>query len=420
VDLPYAGRVISAFLRGGSAGARPVLLGSARAALCGLGLAALFAPGCGARTELLPGQEPCGRADTTRVCYDRCGQGEQVCEAGLWQECVVAPTKRDCHNDCGQGEEVCVEGAWGTCVVPATRFACVDACGTGSKICRDGVMGVCDVPPVTTPCSDVCGIGSTTCSKGVQGDCVVPEQVMTCSSVCGEGQQICRNGKRGPCSAPQPKPPTLKSTVRDFSELNTPVVKKHPDFELPLSGNLNEKGLVLPLLGPDDKPVYANLPGSVTTTGQANFDQWYRDTPGINQSTQIELQLTKSPDDPGLFVYADESFFPIDGMLWGNGNRQHNFHFTLETSFQFHYIGGEVFRFRGDDDLWIFVNRHLAIDLGGIHASESGEVQLDQVAAQFGMSKGNTYPLHLFFAERHTEESHFSVETSIADPGTCP
>jgi fibro-slime domain-containing protein len=216
----------------------------------------------------------------------------------------------------------------------------------------------------------------------------------------------------------------LISAIRDFADPYgaapaDPSYRRHPDFELQISGNHLETGLVLAELGPDDKPVYAPRDRSTTTTGAMNFDQWYRDTPGVNQTTTKEFQLQPSAEDPGLYVYSSNSFFPIDGELLGNQGRTHNFGFTLETSFDFRYIGGEVFRFKGDDDLWVFINRRLAIDLGGLHRSLEGSVELDQRAAQLGIRIGETYPLHLFFAERHTLDSNFSVETTIADPGTC-
>ncbi|HET9933457.1 MAG TPA: fibro-slime domain-containing protein, partial [Polyangiaceae bacterium] len=106
-------------------------------------------------------------------------------------------------------------------------------------------------------------------------------------------------------------------------------------------------------------------------------------------------------------------------QLFGNQGYSHNFHFTLATKLDFRYVGGEVFRFRGDDDLWVFINKKLAIDLGGLHQSASGEVALDVAASKLGLVRGQEYPLHLFFAERHTIDSNFSIETSIADPGSC-
>lgn len=62
---------------------------------------------------------------------------------------------------------------------------------------------------------------------------------------------------------------------------------------------------------------------------------------------------------------------------------------------------------------------HLAIDLGGLHESKTGEVYLDQRRADLEIVPGNVYELHLFFAERHVITSDFSIETTIADPGRC-
>ncbi len=96
-------------------------------------------------------------------------------------------------------------------------------------------------------------------------------------------------------------------------------------------------------------------------------------------------------------------------MLIGNEGRSHNYHFTFEIHSKFTYQQGQVFTFTGDDDLWVFINNHLEIDLGGIHGAMSKTVNLDDL----GLTPGTTYNFDIFFAERHTTESNFMIETSI-------
>jgi fibro-slime domain-containing protein len=57
----------------------------------------------------------------------------------------------------------------------------------------------------------------------------------------------------------------------------------------------------------------------------------------------------------------------------------------------------------------VFINGKLVIDLGGVHGAESATVLLDSL----GLTRGSTYPLDLFFAERHVTGSHFRVDTSL-------
>lgn len=321
----------------------------------GFALLVAAAASCGARSGLLI-PDPCPTEGATQVCRDACGTGSEVCSNGVWSKCQVPVATRTCNDGCGDGQESCVDGSWQACKVPLVQ--------------RD------------------------------------------CSSVCGPGHETCSKGTWGACDAPLPKPPKLKTIVRDFSP------KTHPDFEANYPSGLDE-GIVQHTLGPDDTPVYAGMPSTPTTSGAANFNMWYHDTPGVNLSEPLDLQLLPAEGEPGLFAYDDQAFFPIDGQLLGNEGRGHNFHFTLEASTTFEYRGGEVFSFSGDDDMWVFINRQLAINLGGLHRKLSADVALDDFAPSAGMVRGQIYPLHFFFAERHTVESHFTLRTSIADPGSC-
>lgn len=249
----------------------------------------------------------------------------------------------------------------------------------------------------------------------------------------------------------------LNATIRDFRAANQSG--GHQDFQR-FTGNVTV-GLVRDTLDANNKPVSINLRGSTVTTsfkdsanrnimpalfdaargdrqgvlspgGTGNgltshdlFNQWYRDVPGVNVSMQLPLTLNRRV---GTNQYTFDSandepyksrggFFPINGELFGNfGNNSaginSNFHFTTELSTEFVFTrgSGQVFMFSGDDDVWVFINGRLVIDLGGLHSRAEQWIDLDRLS---WLQSGQQYSLHVFHAERRTTQSNFRVETTI-------
>jgi hypothetical protein len=145
---------------------------------------------------------------------------------------------------------------------------------------------------------------------------------------------------------------TLTGTLRDFCAPSiSGTCTQLSDFEGSIPGvvtNMTATTLSggLPTAG-------ANIVAGASSV--ANFAKWYVDSPGYNLSQAYSLTLAETAAGSGVYTYASSSFFPIDGQLYGNQARSHNYHFTLHLEGQLSFAdptGGadSSFSFTGDDD----------------------------------------------------------------------
>lgn len=256
-------------------------------------------------------------------------------------------------------------------------------------------------------------------------------------------------------------PTTLQLTgvVRDFRERS--VTGGHTDFERkPTRGFGHYSYFCADTLDQDGKPVWTASGKKVTTqwrdsssrnimpprahypsitgdlagaletqdggacTGATSFAQWFRDVPGVNVSAPLTLNLVRQSgsnvytfnDRTDALYQSRQGFFPINGELFGNsggsGVANTNYHFTfeLETEFVYKRGTGQIFTFTGDDDVFVFIDGRIVIDLGGVHGATSQTVNLDRLT---WLQDGGKYTLKFFFAERHRTQSNFRIETTL-------
>jgi fibro-slime domain-containing protein len=344
-----------------------------------------------------------------------------------------------------------------------------EGCDDGNTLPFDGCDARCQVEPDCTPgagCTSSCGDGlvllfkdgksfeecddgNNTSGDGCSDTCQTEDGYVCAGEPCEEINGAC----------------VLRVPVI-FRDLNASFEDVMPDGSTdcngPTTGNNGQSvtsGLVKTNLDADGKPE-ASASAPAACFSASSFAKWYRDVDGTNSTALGDIVLFKSGSE---YVNRYDSatgaqyngkdgtplFFPLDGLPncatgerlgcaladtrsvakipdqyygggWNNdpSGALRNFHFTSEVTYWFQYDAGvsSTLEFLGDDDVWVFVNGRLAVDLGGTHVPLEGTVTLSSAnAATYGLVDGNLYEIKVFHAERKVTGSSFKLTLTNFD-----
>jgi fibro-slime domain-containing protein len=375
--------------------------------------------GCSATCKIEPGFDCTGNPSTCQPTV--CGNG-----------------KKETGETCDDGNTLPYDGCASNCQSEPKCGTDTSAVGACKSTCGDGILwrGIED-----------CDDGNVADGDGCDHNCKI-EAGWTCKSFFDD-------------PPPKLQIPVIARDFESYSSGSPPT--GHPDFgHYCCDDSLQKgKGVLRSTLDTNHKPVWAGPdpvpdPTQILFTGKTYFDQWYRDVSGVNMTYYENLTLLQNATSKTTYAMNSDTdqpfydlcgFFPLDdltkplvdqntgkpvtytdsafagrtchayqGLGFGNSWANHNFSFTTELRYWFQYQGTEQLKFTGDDDVWVFINGTMAVEMPGIHNRAVGTIILDASngTAQVGygdppgsyttidlkLTKGSVYEVVVLQAER--------------------
>ena len=157
--------------------------------------------------------------------------------------------------------------------------------------------------------------------------------------------------------------------------------------------------------------------GAGTYSFEAGYSGTKKDVQYDRESGTI-YNGTNGGDESGFYPLEDLGY-EQPGLLTAtskvnNGAKNGSFTLRGESQFVYKEASNLYFTFTGDDDVYMYINGTLALDLGGAHGRNSKTVELNKLdPVKYGLVEDQVATFTFFYMERCSDASTFGIKTNM-------